>query len=461
MGIKFPTRAAAQMLHVGTLSRLLLAMGAACCVGSAAGASLDGSILTYVMELVLGYATQNSKMAVHVILTLCLGAVLMYVALVLATPKALRTSAEERRYVAAEHIDDPRPLPSLEESAQVQLSVVVPMYNEEQRLESMLDDALDWLESMRASNLPLAEGVESPYEVSMPLREPLRTYEVLMVDDGSRDKTVDVALRYTQRRTLPGGAELRITRMHQNRGKGAAVRHGVLHARGAFILFADADGATQFSELAKLAREMVRVMTPAGQGIVVGSRAHLVTSEAVVKRSFLRNFLMRCFHLTLSLLMRPPTLSGLWPRIRPHGAAVMRLPRQPEIHDTQCGFKLFARATAQLLFPLAHIDRWIFDVELLLLAEMACRMSEADHVLLPEAMRGDGHDTLLRLPLPIAEVAVHWTEIDGSKIHLLTDSLRMGRDLIVIRLNYWLGRWRGPPSVYAQRLCHSHHHRRR
>lgn len=450
MGIKCPPRAVvAQMLHVGTLSGARLVMGAACCVGSAAGASLDGSLLTYVMELGLGYATHNLTMTIHVMLTLCVGVVLMYVALVLATPKALHTSAEERRYVSAAHMGEPRPLPSLEEPAQVQLSVVVPMYNEEQRLESMLDDALDWLESVRASHLPLAEGAESRYTVTMPLREPLRTYEVLMVDDGSRDKTVDVARRYTQRRTLPDGAELRITCMHPNRGKGAAVRHGVLHARGAFILFADADGATQFSELAKLAREMVRVMTPAGQGMVVGSRAHLVTSEAVVKRSFLRNLLMRCFHLTLSLLMRPPTLSGLWPRIRPAGATVMRLPRQPEIRDTQCGFKLFARATAQRLFPLAHIDRWIFDVELLLLAEMACRMSEADHVARPEAMRGDGHDTLLRLPLPVAEVAVHWTEIDGSKIHLLTDSLRMGRDLIVIRLNYWLGRWRGPPSVYA------------
>ena len=234
------------------------------------------------MELGLGYASHNVTMTIHVLLTLCVGVVLMYVALVLATPKALHTSAEERRYVSVEHMDESRPLPSLEEPAQVQLSVVVPMYNEEQRLESMLDDAVDWLESVRASHLPLAEGVESPYTVTMPLREPLRTYEVLMVDDGSRDKTVDVARRYTQRRTLPGGAELRITCMHSNRGKGAAVRHGVLHARGAFILFADADGATQFSELAKLAREMVRVVTPAGQGIAHiecrhGSRTHTLS----------------------------------------------------------------------------------------------------------------------------------------------------------------------------------------
>ena len=100
------------------------------------------------------------------------------------------------------------------------------------------------------------------------------------------------------------------------------------------------------------------------------------------------------------------------------------------------------------LFPLAHIDRWIFDVEILLLAQMACRASEGTHALRPEAQRGDG-DALLRLPLPIAEVAVHWTEIDGSKIHLLADSMRMGRDLIVLRLNYALGRWRRPENLYT------------
>ena len=321
------------------------------------------------------------------------------------------------------------------------------MYNEEMRLKAMLDDTTQWLESVREKGESLSASSGTCDETAA-LTQPLLTYEVLMVDDGSRDKTYDVAMAYAKQCQLRNGAEIRVTCLHQNRGKGAAVRHGVLHARGSFILFADADGATRFSDLRMLAKEMVRVCTPAGHGIVVGSRAHLVTSEAVVKRSFIRNLLMRCFHLVLSLLMRPPTLDSVWHQAVPQGAKITRLPRQPEIKDTQCGFKLFSRPTAALIFPLAHIDRWIFDVELLLLAEMACRVSEAAHVLRPEAQRGDG-DTLLRLPLPVSEVSVHWTEIDGSKINLLTDSLRMGRDLIVIRMNYWLRRWQSPPSIYA------------
>ena len=434
-------------------------MGAACCIGSAAGSTtFDGSFLSAAAGLFFAH-TQGVLSPWSVGMALLLGAVIMYVALILATPKEVQMTAAECTYITAEEPNDPTPLPRLTEEPTVQLTVVVPMYNEAKRLGSRLDDALTWLESVRKSGEPLAQPapqalpnyVTTPAaEAAAPLTQPLRTYEVLLVDDGSQDRTCEVAMTYAHEHPLAPGAEVRLTRMHYNRGKGAAVRHGVMHARGAFILFADADGATRFSDLAKVAREMSRILTPMGQGIVVGSRAHLVTSEAVVKRSFLRNLLMRCFHVILSVLMRPPSIATIWPRVVPSGAKVQRLPQQPEILDTQCGFKLFSRATAQLLFPLAHIDRWIFDVELLLLAEMACRVSEAQHVLRPESQRGDGHDTLLRLPLPISEVAVHWTEIDGSKIHLLSDSMRMGRDLIVIRLNYWLGRWRSPPSIYAR-----------
>lgn len=341
------------------------------------------------------------------------------------------------------------PLPTLDDAPTVQLSIVVPMYNEAERLGAMLDDCIAWLEAQRAAQAALAAPSEAaPSAAAEPLLAPLTRYEVLLVDDGSRDTTCDVALAYAKAHPLAHGAEIRLTRLRQNRGKGAAVRHGVLHARGHFILFADADGATRFRDIQVLAAEMARIITPVHQGMVVGSRAHLVTSDAVVKRSFLRNLLMRCFHLVLALLMRPPTLPR-WSS-GPRGALVRRLPRQPPIQDTQCGFKLFSRASARLLFPLAHIDRWIFDVELLMLAEMACRVSEAGHVTRAEALRGDGRDPLLRLPLPVAEIAVHWTEIDGSKIHLLSDSVRMARDLLVMRLNYGLQRWRSPPSIYSE-----------
>ena len=211
---------------------------------------------------------------------------------------------------------------------------------------------------------------------------------------------------------------------------------GVLHASGHHILFVDADGATHFPDLALLEEELDKLEVAqasaskgAPHGLVVGSRAHLVATEAVVKvrlalspsrswavssalagrrhadalvapssqRSALRNLLMRSFHLYLSLL-------GL-----------------STIRDTQCGFKLHARASAQLLYPALHSPGWIFDCELLLVAE--------------------------RCGVPLREVGVRWTEVPGSKLDVVTDSIRMARDLLVIRGNYLAGRWTTPGRV--------------
>ncbi|WFD30689.1 dolichyl-phosphate beta-glucosyltransferase [Malassezia sp. CBS 17886] len=439
-------------------------MGAACCAGGGAGTLLgvaDGSMLSYGMGLILeGLAFVPVSVVVP---TLVAALVAPYFALRMAAPTPHTTTAAERTYTTAACAPRTLPLPALRDAAAVQLTVVVPMYNEAQRLPSMLDESVAWLEGVRAVRGALAG--EPTDRAPAALTAPLTTYELLLVDDGSSDDTFDVALAYAQKRALPPGAEIRITRLHTNRGKGAAVRHGVLHARGAHILFADADGATRFADLGALAREMARMCTREGHGIVVGSRAHLVTSDAVVKRSRLRNLLMRGFHVTLRLLMRPPSLSSLgrdvahmlptWLTRTPAGvrthARVTPLAVQPEIRDTQCGFKLFSRASAQLIFPRAHIDRWIFDVELLLLAEMAGRASEGEHAMRQLAcgcgdVDGTKGDPLEKLPLPIGEVPVHWTEIDGSKIHLLADSLRMGRDLLVIRMSYALGRWARPPK---------------
>ncbi|PKI84439.1 dolichyl-phosphate beta-glucosyltransferase [Malassezia vespertilionis] len=376
-----------------------------------------------------------------------------YAVLVLVSPKQVHTTKEECTYTDVDHTI-PQVLPSIYDAPMTQLSVVVPMYNEEKRLPAMLDDALAYLEELRKNGIPLAgKGATptSPDAPVEPLTSPLTSYELLLVDDGSRDTTYATALKYAKQCNLPSGASIRITRLFENCGKGAAVRHGVMHASGAFVLFADADGATRFADLTTLAAEMVRILTPAGHAIVAGSRAHLVTSDAVVKRSVVRNFLMRSFHFLLSILLRPPSLGGLWEKLLPSSQRAKEqrtfLPLQPRIQDTQCGFKLFARATARLLFPFAHIDRWIFDVELILLAEMAGRASEHVHIMRAEATRGE--DVLLRLPLPVAEVAVQWEEIDGSKISLFSDSILMARDLVVIRTNYTIGRWRKPPSIYA------------
>jgi dolichyl-phosphate beta-glucosyltransferase len=149
--------------------------------------------------------------------------------------------------------------------------------------------------------------------------------------------------------------------------------------------------------------------------------------------------------------MRPPNPFAYLPSIgsTPLGTR-QTLPSQPPIRDTQCGFKLFTRPSAQVIFPLSHIDRWIFDVELLLLAELASTRTMTSKGTSMEwskkEARGKGN-ALLHLPLPISEVAVDWREVEGSKIDLLRDSIGMALDLIVIRLNYALGRWKSPPAV--------------
>jgi dolichyl-phosphate beta-glucosyltransferase len=85
------------------------------------------------------------------------------------------------------------------------------------------------------------------------------------------------------------------------------------------------------------------------------------------------------------------------------------------IEDTQCGFKLFTRKSAQIIFPNMHVERWIFDIECLMIAQIS--------------------------KIPIAEVQVTWHEVDGSKVNLMMDSMRMAIDLLLIRLNYILGFW--------------------
>ena len=94
---------------------------------------------------------------------------------------------------------------------------------------------------------------------------------------------------------------------------------------------------------------------------------------------------------------------------------VLRVVGVGHIRDTQCGFKLFTRRAAQQIFPQQHLTTWIFDVELLLLAK--------------------------QLRIPVVEVPIEWHEVPGSKLNVVTDSLQMLRDLLVLRANQILGRW--------------------
>lgn len=244
----------------------------------------------------------------------------------------------------------------------IDISLIIPSYNEAKRITKMLDEAIVYLE-----------------------KNHFEKFEILIIDDQSADKTVQVALDKADEFKLKPHI-MRVITLTKNRGKGGAVTHGLLHSRGKIALFADADGATLFPDIKNLLKytESFKEST-----IAIGSRAHMVNTDAVVKRSFIRNFLMYGLH-TLVFIFG----------IR-------------DIQDTQCGFKMFNFEAIKNIFPHMHTERWIFDVEVLLLGEIQ--------------------------KMNMKEIAVNWTEIDGSKVDLARDSIAMAIDLVVTRLAYLLG----------------------
>lgn len=253
----------------------------------------------------------------------------------------------------------------------LELSVIVPSYNEEERLPVMLDETIEYLNERSSSSKKFS-------------------YEIIVVDDGSSDKTTEVAREYTKRL---GADRLRVLTLHKNRGKGGAVRLGMMSSRGRILLMVDADAATKFSDLDKVEEKLKELSKKSDRGmaISVGSRAHL-EEETIAKRSLFRTFLMKGFHFLVWMLC-----------VR-------------TVRDTQCGFKLFTRKAALLTFANLHVDRWAFDVEILYIAE--------------------------HLRIPIAEVAVTWTEIDGSKMVPVLSWIQMGKDLVLIYLYYLTRIWK-------------------
>ena len=225
------------------------------------------------------------------------------------------------------------------------LSIVIPAYNEEARLGPTLDRITSWLRARPG------------------------TWEVIVADDGSRDRTRELA--------AAGGA--RVVGYEHNRGKGAAVRTGMLAARGDRVLMCDADLATPIEELDKLAAELDR-----GADVAIASRA-IDRSLIETRQHPLRELMGRTFNGIVRLLV----LGG--------------------IKDTQCGFKLFTRAAAHDLFGRATVDGFAFDVEILWLARGSYR---------------------------IVEVPVVWRHVEESKVSPGTDALRMFADVVRLRLRH-------------------------
>lgn len=238
------------------------------------------------------------------------------------------------------------------------ISIVVPAYNEEDRLGATL-------EAIRA----FMDG-----------RYP--SYEVIVVDDGSRDGTAQVVRQ--RQATWP---QLRLVSYHPNRGKGHAVAEGVKAARGQYCLFSDADLSTPIEELAHL----LPALLEEGYAIAIGSRA--VPGARLERRQpWLRETMGRIFNLFVQLLATP----GLW--------------------DTQCGFKAFPTAVGQELLALQRVERFAFDVEFLFLAR--------------------------RRGYRVKEVPVRWRDSPQSRVKVLRDAPRMLWDVLRIRWNDALGRYR-------------------
>ncbi len=239
----------------------------------------------------------------------------------------------------------------------VSLSIVIPAYNEEKRLPATLDRLREYLASL-----------------------PDQSWECIVVDDGSKDGTADLVSRTAQQEP-----RIRLVKNPGNRGKGYAVRNGMLSATGAWRLFSDADLSAPIEELPKLQQAIERE----GAVIALGSRA-LDRSLVSVHQSAFREYSGRVFNLTMRALTGLPFL------------------------DTQCGFKLYRADAAETVFPRQLEEGFSFDVEDLVIAQ--------------------------RLGLKMVEVPVRWANVEGTKVSAWSGA-KSFLDLISIRARALSGRY--------------------
>ncbi|MBL0220469.1 MAG: glycosyltransferase family 2 protein [Myxococcales bacterium] len=233
----------------------------------------------------------------------------------------------------------------------VDLSVIVPAYNEEHRL------------------LPTLERLHA-FLSAQPLR-----YEILVVDDGSKDRTCEVVETAIQ--TIPN---LALVRQSPNRGKGAAVRRGMLAARGQIRVMCDADCSMPPEQLPRLLAPIIACKAE----IAIGSR-YAEGAKTDVKQ---------------------PRYRVLWSRL---ANKVIQRSLVPGVRDTQCGFKAFTAESARNLFSSATIDGWAFDLEILALAR--------------------------RRGFAIEEVGVEWKDDNRSRVNPLKDMWKVIREALIIRRN--------------------------
>ncbi len=221
-------------------------------------------------------------------------------------------------------------------------------------------------------------------------------YEIIIVDDGSQDLTSEAALKFQKEFHL-----LKVITLERNHGKGYAVKQGFFAASGDIILFLDADGSTDPQEI-----ERHLPLFKQGYDIVIGSRV-LTDGKSQVKTLVYRKLIGIAFNFFVHLLLIK------------------------NIKDTQCGFKMFRASVVHNLFGRMYLGGFGFDLELLYLAQ--------------------------KMNYRIKEVAINWTHVDGSKINLIKDSLKMFFNIIQIK------NWHYPPinteaqHMSVKELINMHH----
>ena len=238
-------------------------------------------------------------------------------------------------------------------------SIVIPAYNESGRIVSTLRRVVEYVR---------AQGWRA---------------EIVVVNDGSTDRTVEVVREFQAQ-----APEVRMIENPGNRGKGYSVRAGMLQAQGEILVFTDSDLSAPIEEADRLFAAIA-----GGADIAIGSR-WLESGRQTHRQPLYRQFFGRCYNFVTRLVMGLP------------------------FADTQCGFKAFTRATAQTVFQLQTIERWGFDPEILFIA--------------------------LKRGYRIVEVPVSWAHDERTRISYLKDGMRMLQDIAIVRWNALLGRYSKP-----------------
>ena len=261
---------------------------------------------------------------------------------------------------------DSLPLLSKNPLNEIFLSLVFPAYNEEKRLSPALEKAVNYFSSLNIK------------------------YEIIIVNDGSRDKTLDLIkneiIKYANLENLKNRPEIIGVSYPKNGGKGFAVKTGMQYVRGKYVLMLDSDGATDIRDYQTLFDEVKNeeYCLAIGSRKVIAEKAERVWYRNIM--GIINNFIIRgCIG-----------IKG--------------------IKDTQCGFKLFTRKAARDIFRNTHLVRWAFDVDMLYICQY--------------------------LGIKIIEVPVNWKEIPGSKLVLLPATVSFFRDYFAMICFYNTGFWK-------------------